>query len=359
MPSEDRSLDWEALRRMPKLTRLDSQRSSEGHSRTATKGPDADIESEQLLAGGAARPELPKKHLSLGSVLALQRVIGNQAINRMIASRVQREGEELEKPPTPGPIASPSKARARWGALKDLTAESAKFNEGTTPKSSDSSKKTTSAGGAWLASQVNSKEKIGSVDDYMGSKDDAGSAHSEHLKQFASGAHAFITPAIHRNIHNLPGAWANFGGWGADANFVAPLARADDLVAEAAGEDGHGIWDLEDRLGIPKGSWVKACAPDYNIYRYIIHDTQRFNLRIPSGNERNAYASEWWNDKYQRGQWQPKGTTEGGAAEAVVDKIAIDDMKLLGKEVFEMVNDTSLAANTRKYLPDGPSAKPE
>lgn len=343
---------------MPQFSHVDAQSSNEAPSRVAQAGPDAGIREDELLVVGAARPALERTFLSHGSVLALQRTVGNQAVNRIIATRIQREdGDELEKPPTPGPIAPPpSKAKARWGSLKALTAESAKFNEGTTPKSSDSSKKTTSAGGAWLASQVNSKEKIGSVDDYMGSRDDAGSAHSEHLKQFASGAHAFITPAIHRNIHNLPGAWANFGGWGSDANFVAPLNKADDLIAAAAGEDGHGIWDLEEKLGIPKGSWVKACAPDYNVYRYIIHDTQRFNLRIPSGNERGAYASEWWNDKYQRGQWQPKGKTEGGAAEAVIDKIAIDDMKLLGKEVFEIVNDTSLAANTRKYLPDGPAA---
>jgi hypothetical protein len=31
-------------------------------------------------------------------------------------------------------------------------------------------------------------------------------------------------------------------------------------------------------------------------------------------------------------------------------------MKLLGKDVFEIVNETSLAENTRKYLPDGPIA---
>jgi hypothetical protein len=289
-------------------------------------------------------------------LIALQRVAGNRAVGRLVDARIQREGEEDERPPTPGPIAPPpSKAKGRWGGIKNLVAESGKFNEGTTPKASGSSKKTTSAGGAWLASQVNSKEKIGSVDEYMGSRDDPASAHSEHLKLFASGAHAFITPAIHRNIHNLPGAWANFGGWGKDANFVAPLDKANELVEQAAGPKGHGIWDLEEKLGIPKGSWVKACAPDYNVFRYIIHDTKKFNLRIPSGSESGAYASEWWNGKYQRGQWEPKGKTEGGATEAVIDMISIDDMKLLEKEVFEIVNETSLAANTVKYLPDGPS----
>ena len=38
----------------------------------------------------------------------------------------------------------------------------------------------------------------------------------------------------------------------------------------------------------------------------------------------------------------------------LIDYTAIDDLKLLGKETFEMVNETSLAENTRKFLPDGP-----
>jgi hypothetical protein len=341
---------------MPESTQVDAQHSSDGRSRAAPAVPEAGVQLEEMLAPGGARRFSAKEPLLPRSVLGLQGIVGNQAVNRMVTARIQRDGEDEQRPPTPGPVAPPSKAKARWGKLKGLTEESAKFNEGTTPSKSDSSKKTTSAGGAWLASQVNSKEKIGSVDEYMGSREDPASAQSEHLKQFAAGAHAFITPAIHRNIHNLPGAWANFGGWGSDANFVAPLDRADELVAQAAGENGHGIWDLEEKLGIPRGSWVKACAPDYNVYRYVIHDTKRFNLRVPSGSERGAYASEWWNGKYQKGQWEPKGKTEGGAAEAVIDKIAIDDMKLLGKDVFEIVNETSLAENTRKYLPDGPIA---
>lgn len=336
------------------------QKTQQSATSESARGLTESIEDEQY--GLRSLPDLSEKsrHLtSPGSIVAMQGAIGNRVVSRMLA--IQRDGED--EVPTPGPIAPPKgmKARARWGMLKDLTKQSAKFNEGTKPtKSSDSSSKTVTAGGAWLASQVNSKEKIGSVDDYMGSREDEGSLHSEHLKKFASGAHAFITPAIHRNIHNLPGAWANFGGWGTDANFVAPLASAEELVAQAADEEkGRGIWELEEKLGIPKGSWVKSCAPDYNIYRYIIHDTKRFNLRIPSGNERGAYASEWWNGKYQRGQWEPKGVTEGGATEAVIDKISVDDMKLLGKDVFEMRNETSLAANTRKYLPDGPPARSE
>ena len=342
---------------MAELSHADRDKAKDAQRRAAADAASGELEqiavpgAQRLPAGGTLAPQ---------AVLGLQGVVGNRTVNRIVASRIQREGDEDQSPaaPTPGPIAAPaSKAKGRWGGLKNLVAESAKFNEGTQHTSSDSDKqKTTTAGGAWLASQVGSKEKIGSADAYMGSRDDASSAHSKHLEQFASGAHAFITPAIHRNIHNLPGAWANFGGWGSDANFVAPLTSADALVKEAAGEKGKGIWELEEKLGIPKGQWVKACAPDYNIFRYIIHDTKKFNLRIPNGNERGAYASEWWNGKYQRGQWQPKGYTEGGAVEAVIDKISIDDMKLLEKEVFEMVNETSLAENTRKYLPDGPAA---
>lgn len=341
---------------MPEATHADAQHSGDAKRRTAQAPAEADLDEAFVVGAGLAAS--PMERMRPRNVIGLQRIVGNQAINRMRAAHIQRDGDEQPAAPTPGPIAPPpSKAKARWGGLKGLVAESAKFNEGTKPAASDSDKeKTTSAGGAWLASQVGSKEKIGSADAYMGSRSDPTSAHSEHLKQFASGAHAFITPAIHRNIHNLPGAWANFGGWGSDANFVAPLSSADALVKEAAGEKGRGIWELEERLGIPKGQWVKACAPDYNVYRYIIHDTAKFNLRIPNGNERGAYASEWWNGKYQRGQWQPKGYTEGGAVEAVIDKISIDDMKLLEKEVFEIVNETALAENTRKYLPDGPPA---
>lgn len=332
-------------------------------------------------AAARARPAKADGPISPATALAFQRAAGNRAVSRLVARgaadrksapgattppAVQRDDDDLpvaapvaEGPVAAGPAGKSSQAKARWGSLRDLTKKSGEFNVGTKPKASGSSKLTTTAGGAWLASQVNSKEKIGSVDDYMGSRDDPGSLQSEHLAAFKSGAHAFITPAIHRNIHNLPGAWADFKGWGTDANFVAPLDRADELVAAASAKDGKGIWELEEKLGIPKGSWVKSCAPDYNIFRYIIHDTARFNLRVPSGNERGAYASEWWDGKYQRGQWQPKGKTEGGAAEAVIDKISIDDLKLLGKETFEIVNETSLAENTRRYLPDGPPAAAE
>jgi hypothetical protein len=253
-----------------------------------------------------------------------------------------------------------ARAKKGWGKIGSVVEKSKEFNAGTNPfrKAPGDSDKTTTAGGAWLASQVNSKEKIGSVDEYMGSRDDPNSKQSKHLEQFLGGGHAFITVWHHKNFFNLNEDGSGWGGWGQDANFIAPLGEADQLVADAAADGARGIWDLEVALGIPTGSWVSKCAPNYSIYRYKVHKPAELNMRIPSGNESGAYASWWDNqDNYQAGQWQPRGRTEGGAAEAVIDKISLAELQTIGKDVLEIVEDTSLAANTRRVVAEQDAAK--
>ncbi|MFT6764601.1 MAG: hypothetical protein ACJAXA_003271 [Candidatus Aldehydirespiratoraceae bacterium] len=253
--------------------------------------------------------------------------------------------------PTAEEAQSKENATGRWGKLRGVVDKSRSFNEGTTPTTRpEDSEETTTAGGAWLASQVGSKEKIGSVDEYMGSKDDAESQQSKHLEQFLAGAHAFISVRAHKNIFNLNEGGTGWGAWGSDANFVAPLASADGLLAQAAAPGARGLWDLEVALGVAPGDWVRDCAPSYSIFRYIVHDPAALNLRIPSGNENQAYSSWWKGEEYQAGRWEPKGKTEGGASEAVIDNISLAKLETLGKDVLEIVEDTSLAANTQRVV---------
>jgi hypothetical protein len=74
-----------------------------------------------------------------------------------------------------------------------------------------------------------------------------------HLNLFKiGGAHAFITNWHHENFN---GQW---DGWGQDKNFVAPLPRANELVADARNKEG--IRTLEEALGIPAWSWVDKCT---------------------------------------------------------------------------------------------------
>lgn len=78
------------------------------------------------------------------------------------------------------------------------------------------------------------------------------------------------------------------------------------MAKAAAPNVGRGIWDLEEALGIPTGSWVKNCEPDDTIYRYIVKKPADLMLRIPSGKEAGAYAGYVdANDQYHSGQWRP------------------------------------------------------
>ena len=323
--------------------------------------------------------------LSTGAVLSLQRTVGNRATSSLlkrgaspagpdslIVRRAGEEGATSQKDAAAPAVDAGPKAKARWGRIRGAVDESRTFNKGTRgtavmdqmragvraekerqfgvaegpeerPRSSG---RTHTAGGAWLANQMGRKDMIGDVEEYIPFNE-----RSKHLAQFLTGAHAFITPQIHKNIHNLnEDPKSNWGGWGADYNFVAPLARADALVEAASAPGARGIFDLEKALGVPKGQWVKQCAPDYVIYRYKVLDPQALNLRIPSGRERNAYGSWWKGDEFVKGEWNPGGQTSGGASEAVIDKLSLDKLQSLGKDVLDIVPDGSMAGNTRQAL---------
>jgi hypothetical protein len=224
-------------------------------------------------------------------------------------------------------------------------------------------KKTRTAGGAFIASQVNSKEKIGATAAYTTPEQRDG-----HLGEFMKGAHAFVSNDAYLKITGRHLTEANFNAWGSDSNFVAPLAEADALVKLAAGPDGRGLFQLEQELGIPPSSWVNQCkSSDYAIWRFKILKPQVLNIRIPAGSEYGAYGS--WVDKEgnaHRGEWRPNGQTLGGAREAVIDKVGAGKYGASGEEagletrnqlaklqadgVLEIVLDTSMSENTKKVL---------
>ncbi len=123
-------------------------------------------------------------------------------------------------------------------------------------------KKTTTAGGAFIASQVNSKEKIGSAAAYTTPEEREG-----HLGEFLRGAHAFVSNDAYLKIRGEHLSEANFNAWGAGSNFVAPLSDADKLVEVASRPGGRGLFELEQRLGIPKLSWVNQCKSAWVLRR--------------------------------------------------------------------------------------------
>jgi hypothetical protein len=316
---------------------------------------------------------------------------GNAAVTSMLthvqraATTMQREivgGSEQTSGAPSTPVAPQKSAGAKggWGKVSSAVDKSRSFNKGLRgtavmegvragvraeqenqlgvaegPEGKPRSDKTThTAGGAWLANQMGRKDIIGDVEEYIPL-----SERSKHLGQFLTGAHAFITPQIHKNIHNLnEDPKSNWGGWGADYNFVAPLSKADELVTAAAAPGARGIFDLEKALGVPKGQWVNQCAPDYAIYRYKITDPEALNIRIPSGKERNAYGSWWKGDQFIEGEWNPGGSTSGGASEAVIDRISLDTLQSLGKDVLDIVLDASMSENTKRVLAEERGAAP-
>lgn len=252
-----------------------------------------------------------------------------------------------------------------WTALKGRTdaisAQTAQFrptlghtiDTGVTQDASGASTfKTTSAFGAQLASQTNRKDAIGSADAYMGAKELKNSKQSKHLEQFLEGGHAFITLDVHKSIHDLQeDPKRNFGGWGRDQNFISTMVDAEALVDQAIADGGRGLYDLEKALGVPAGQWVGQCAPTFAIWRYKVHQPEVLGLHMASGGESGAFES--WVDKtgeHHQGQWAAGGRTEGGKAEAVINKISLADLEKLGPEVLEKVQDTSLAENTRRVF---------
>ena len=322
-------------------------------------------------------------------VLSLQRLIGNRATVAVVQRDPQDEDLEAAAAMFQQAESGPGAARG-WGALRGLTAESRTFNKPrkrSGPMVMDQEieatlgpegagkfrklmearearqKKTTTAGGAFIASQVNSKEKIGSAAAYVTPEERDG-----HLGEFLRGAHAFVSNDAYLKIRGEHVTEANFNAWGAGSNFVAPLADADSLVEEASAEGGRGLFHLEDALGIPKMSWVNQCkSADYGIWRFKILKPDALNLRIPSGGEYGAYGS--WVDRggaAHRGEWRPGGRTMGGAKEAVIDQIGMGKFAEKGEGaglntrnklaelekdgVLTIVLDMSMSANTMRVL---------
>lgn len=129
----------------------------------------------------------------------------------------------------------------------------------------------------------------------------------KHLQKFEK-SHAFISEWAYGNILNV---WKN---WGADANFVSPLTEADSIFRQAV--DGEGIATLEKVLGIGAGAWSNKGATS-TIYRFIVNDPNKFNLRLPSGAENQAYQEEWLSG----------GKTLGGGSEAVIKNMSLADLR--------------------------------
>jgi hypothetical protein len=150
-----------------------------------------------------------------------------------------------------------------------------------------------------------------------------------HLNLFKiGGAHAFITNWHHGNFN---GEW---NGWGQDRNFVAPLPRANELVADAKNKEG--IRTLEEALGIPAWSWVDKC-PNGIIWRYIIEPDkiEKAGLSMAGGKESGAYG----------GQWIAGGETEGGEKEATIAVFKGEEFQKALRDVIK-VEALDLSAQT-------------
>jgi hypothetical protein len=129
----------------------------------------------------------------------------------------------------------------------------------------------------------------------------------KHLQKFEK-SHAFISEWAYGNILNV---WK---AWGADANFVSPLAEAESIYKQAV--DGEGIATLEKVLGIGAGAWSNK-GQTSTIYRFIVNDPDKFKLRLPSGAENQAYQEEWLSG----------GKTLGGGSEAVIKNMTLAELR--------------------------------
>ena len=352
-------------------------------------GHGRDVRADSSAQNGPAKAVgAGKGNVAPAGILALQRRIGN----RSTVALLQRdpEDEDLEAAAAMFQKAESGGAARGWGALRGVVAESRAFNK---PRKQSGplvmdeeiaatlgpekaakfgklvegrqarQKKTTTAGGAFIASQVNSKEKIGSAAAYTTPEEREG-----HLGEFLRGAHAFVSNDAYLKIRGEHLTEANFNSWGSGSNFVAPLSDADKLVDVASGPGGRGLFELEERLGIPRLSWVNQCkSADYGIWRFKILKPEALNLRIPSGGEYGAYGS--WVDKggaAHRGEWRPGGQTLGGAKEAVIDQVGAGKYGESGESaglatrskladlekdgILRVELDMSMSANTKRVL---------
>ena len=227
------------------------------------------------------------------------------------------------------------RAKPRWSKIHSEVEKSSKFNSDETQANvkaylkehPEQANMVYSAGGAWLANQMNLKEEgdrahIGPTEAYMGKKEDESSAHAKHLEKFAKGGHAFIVHWAHLKVLGMDKDW-NFDGWGKDANFIGTPSAAQKLVDIASKPGGYGLYQLEKSLGVADGDWVGKCESiGYAIWRYHVNNPDALNLRMASGAESQAY-SPWYDkeEKFHEGEWVPKGETLGGADEAVIDSL--------------------------------------
>lgn len=130
---------------------------------------------------------------------------------------------------------------------------------------------------------------------------------NQHLSMFKQ-AHAFISNySFGKILHE----WKN---WGSGTNFVSSLADGERLLKNAIRSDG--ISSLESALGVKPGYWSDSGKTN-EIYRFIVRDPGKFQIRLPTGVEGQAYQNEWLFG----------GRTLGGTPEAIINAMSLEELK--------------------------------
>jgi hypothetical protein len=130
---------------------------------------------------------------------------------------------------------------------------------------------------------------------------------NQHLSMFDH-AHAFISNWAFGNILH---EWKK---WGDGTNFVSSLADGERLLKNAVRSDG--ISSLETALGVTPGKWSDNGKTN-EIYRFIVKDPKKFEIRLPTGIEGQAYQNEWLFG----------GRTLGGTPEAIINAMSLEELK--------------------------------
>ncbi|CAD8096542.1 unnamed protein product [Paramecium sonneborni] len=116
----------------------------------------------------------------------------------------------------------------------------------------------------------------------------------QHLRAFHDGASLIIVTAILDNFGRDYVGTKN-------GLFVVPQYQMDILLKAANGS----LQIIEKNLGVPQGRWLFK-----RLSRIDIPNPQKFNLRIPSGNEAGI-----------NNLWKPGGLLPNGMLEAIIDMI--------------------------------------
>ena len=130
---------------------------------------------------------------------------------------------------------------------------------------------------------------------------------NQHLSMFNQ-AHAFIS---NKNFGKILHEWKN---WGSGSNFVSSLADGERLLKNAIRS--NGISSLEGALGVTPGYWSDNGQTN-EIYRFIVKDPGKFQIRLPTGVEGQAYTNEWLFG----------GRTLGGTPEAIINAMSLEEFK--------------------------------